>query len=122
AKVLQSDSKLGIVTRLFFTIRQIAKVPSKAFAPEPRTDAALLVLERSSSASFAEHVLKIMIMGKGKIKNTLQKGLTDYGYTKREAKVWIAQTRIAETTLNKPSKQSSAALLKRIQRELEKEA
>ncbi|PJC45144.1 hypothetical protein CO038_00005, partial [Candidatus Pacearchaeota archaeon CG_4_9_14_0_2_um_filter_39_13] len=60
-----------------------------------------------------------VILGKGKVKNSIIRALLNRGKTKRQAKEIVAAIGLTEAVLNKPAVKMTLALIKRIENGLE---
>jgi 16S rRNA A1518/A1519 N6-dimethyltransferase RsmA/KsgA/DIM1 with predicted DNA glycosylase/AP lyase activity len=113
---LLSDSKIGIIARLFFYIRPVMKIDKSSFEPSPDVDSWLVKLARRKDREDYEEILVSLIRKKGKIKNAIIYSLLDSGKTKNQAREFIKNSGFGEDVLNKPiSRVTGNFLLKLIE-------
>lgn len=113
-EALLSESKLGIVSNLFFEIKPIMPLKKENFLPQPRTDCWIMKFSRKQEDNF----LRRFVMKKGKIKNALMYTFVESGKTKNQAREIIKRMNIYEDTLNKPVKKATGKFLLRLKDEL----
>lgn len=101
---LQDNTPRAMTLSLFFTLKKILDVPRQSFSPQPRTDAAIILLEkRKSDFSPQEMLLRSLLLQQDKkVKNALQKVVQQYANcSKKEAKEKVAHLQLAPAILNK---------------------
>lgn len=110
-KNLLSDSKIGLVARLFFSIESIIQLKKEGFIPEPKTECWIMKLKRKESKSRIDLILREIVLSERKIKNAIIYALVKTGKTKNQAREMLKQMNIAENALSKPAKKATAKFL-----------
>jgi len=115
---LFSDSKIGYIAARRYEIYPVCAVKKESFIPPPRTQSWLLHFKRRKVDKMEGFMLEV-ILGKGKVKNSIIRALLNRGKTKRQAKEIVAAIGLTEAVLNKPAVKMTLALIKRIENGLE---
>ena len=98
----KKESKIGILSNLFYNIDFVQKVDKNNFLPAPQTNSWLIKLKRKEKLSPKEAFLASILGKKGKIKNALLYSLVERGKTKREARKIIENMEFSKQVLEKP--------------------
>jgi len=119
-KLEKKEGKIGIIADLFYETRPIIKLQKEDFSPPPKVNSWLIKLERKNKENKIEHLLKQIIIKKGKIKNSIMHSLMETGKTKNEARGLIKEMKIPENILDKPTEKITDKFILRLRKELEK--
>lgn len=122
ADKLSKDSKIGLVTSLFFHVEVKEKVSRKAFAPRPRTDSAVVKLTSKEPLSMLDIVLRnFVLLDEKKTKNALMEALVKgLKLTKRKAKELVNSLNLPNGVLEKNSDLLSFEEFKNLRNSLDK--
>lgn len=110
-KNLLSDSKIGLVARLFFSIAPMTQLKKEDFFPEPKTECWIIKLKRKKTKSRIDLILREIVLSERKIKNAIIYALAKTGKTKNQAREMLKQMGIDERALGKPAKKATAKFL-----------
>ena len=116
----KKESKMGVISNLFYEIDFIQKIDKSCFLPPPRTNSWLIKLRRKEKLSSKETFLASILGKKGKIKNALLYSLVERGKTKREARKKIENMNLSKQVLEKPVSRITGRFLIRLAENLEK--
>jgi 16S rRNA A1518/A1519 N6-dimethyltransferase RsmA/KsgA/DIM1 with predicted DNA glycosylase/AP lyase activity len=119
-KLASKQSKIGIISNLFYDIKFIAKVDKKCFSPPPRVNSWLIKMNRKKEFSNIESLLISILKRKGKLKNAILYSFVERGKTKREARKIIENMNLNILSLEKPMSRITGRLLIRLIKELKK--
>jgi len=112
--LLEKESKIGIIARLFFNIEVIEKVDREKFKPVPNCDSFIIRLKRRDNEDKTERIMKNIVFSKKTIKNALISALMNENKTKRVAKEIVSELDIDENVLSKPAKRVTSGFLLRL--------
>ena len=119
-KLASKQSKIGIISNLFYNIEFITKVDKKCFSPPPRVNSWLIKMSRKKEFSDTESLLISILKRKGKLKNAILYSFVERGKTKRESKKIIENMNLNSQSLEKPMSRLTGKLLIRLIKELKK--
>lgn len=120
AKILEKkETKIGIVTSLYFNVKLIKKVSKKEFSPKPRVDSYLIQLTRKKPSEI-EILLQGILEKESKTKNALMWSIVNLGKTKREARRIVADMDLNLATLEKSTKTLSGKFIEKMREKLRK--
>lgn len=115
---LDEDTKIGKITKLFYSYKPVMEIGSESFEPVPSTKSWLIVLDRKEKISIKDAELLLLLLSKGKIKNALSKVFISRGLTKRRARDKLSNLEITQDILDKPCLKITLPLLKKIEQVL----
>ncbi|MCR4327765.1 MAG: hypothetical protein NUV46_04250 [Nanoarchaeota archaeon] len=115
----EKETKIGIISNLYFDISFIEKINKKDFEPVPRVDSYLIYLKRKKPTEL-ETVIQSILEKEGKTKNAIIKTLQNYGKTKNEARKIIEEMNLNIETLNKSTKNMSGKFIEFLNEKLNK--
>lgn len=118
-ETLASESKLALITNLFFNIKIAVQVEPKNFSPSPKTNCWIAQLKRKEPISTNEKILRDILTKNGKTRNALIYSLVKSGKTKNQAKDIIKKMSFNEEVLNKSVKRASGHFIIKLRSELE---
>lgn len=107
----KKETKIGILTDLFFEITPIIKVDKKDFIPHPRINSWVVKFERKKKTDKTDKILQKIILKNGKTKNALINSLVEFGKTKNQARELIKELKIDKNVLEKPVKSITGKFL-----------
>lgn len=114
AKLLkEKETKIGIISNLYFEIKFIEKISKDEFEPAPRVDSFLIHMKRKKPTEI-ELVLQSILEKESKTKNAIIKTLQHYGKTKNEARKIIEKTGLNTDSLNKSTKTLSGKFIEKL--------
>jgi 16S rRNA (adenine1518-N6/adenine1519-N6)-dimethyltransferase len=116
---LLSDSKIGVVTRLFFDVKPLSLLKKELFVPPPKTECWVVMLRRTKADSEADRILRNIVLSERKIKNAIIYAFVKIKKTKNRAREIIKKMDIDEKTLDKPAKKATAKFLLMLKEGLE---
>ena len=116
----KKESKIGVISNLFYEIDFIQKIDKSCFLPPPRTNSWLIRLERKEKLSSKEAFLASVLRRKGKIKNALLYSLVERGKTKREARKIIEKKGFSKQVLEKSVSRITGRFLIKLAENFEK--
>jgi|SRR3989338_4445783 len=119
-KLENKESKIGIVANRFYNIEFMAKIDKKYFSPPPRGCPWLVRFAKKPSISERGMLLKRILRGRGKLKNSISHSLVLSGKTKRESREILASLNIFRRNLEKPVQKTTAKMLIKLISDLEK--
>jgi 16S rRNA (adenine1518-N6/adenine1519-N6)-dimethyltransferase len=119
-KTLESQSKLGLISNLFYTINAYSEVDPQSLSPIPDIKCWLVQLRRKEPSNKTESILRDILTKNGKTKNSIIFSLAKSGMTKNQARDTIEKMNLSDDVLNKPIKRSSAQFILRLKSELDK--
>ncbi|MBM3200341.1 hypothetical protein FJZ53_05365 [Candidatus Woesearchaeota archaeon] len=106
-KLADEKSKIGLQTRLFFTIETKEEVPTKAFLPRPKTDSAVirLIPREEETLTTTEIILReFTLLNDKKAKNALMEAMIKgLDITKKQSKALIIKLSLEKDLLEKNS-------------------
>lgn len=111
------DTKVGIITDLFFYITFISEVKKESFTPQPRVNSWLIKLEEKKLDK-RESILRRILCKGGKIKNALLYSLVEEGKTKNQARQLISSWKLDKAVLDKPVNMITGKFLLRLKESL----
>ena len=98
----KKESKIGILSNLFYNIDFVQKVDKNSFLPPPRIHSWLIKLKRKEKVSSTEVFLASILRKKGKIRNALLYSMVERGKTKRQARKIIEKMNFSKQVMEKP--------------------
>jgi|WetSurMetagenome_2_1015567.scaffolds.fasta_scaffold130269_2 16S rRNA A1518/A1519 N6-dimethyltransferase RsmA/KsgA/DIM1 with predicted DNA glycosylase/AP lyase activity len=98
---LESDEKMGLISRLFFKVSAIEKLNKNDFSPVPRENSWIIKLVRKRPGSRSDEILKDILIKKGKVKNAILFSLVKSGKTKNESREMIEKMNLNKQVLDK---------------------
>ncbi|MBM3228472.1 hypothetical protein FJZ20_01105 [Candidatus Pacearchaeota archaeon] len=116
----KKESKIGVISNLFYEIDFIQKINKSCFLPPPRTNSWLIKLRRKEKLSSKEAFLASILGKKSKIKNALLYSLVERGKTKREARKIIEKKGFSKQVLEKPVSRITGRFLIKLAENFEK--
>ncbi len=117
-KLAKKQSKIGIISNLFYNIKFITKINKKCFFPSPRVNSWLIKMNRKKKFSNIESLLISILKRKGKLKNAILYSLVEKGKTKKESKKIIKNMNLNTQSLEKMMSRLTGKLLTRLTNEL----
>jgi 16S rRNA (adenine1518-N6/adenine1519-N6)-dimethyltransferase len=105
--LIKAETKIGIITNLFYNVESISFVKRECFEPKPSVDSYLIKL----TAKESNDILKEIVLKEGKIKNAILYSLVSRGKTKKQSKEIIQKLNIPEKVLNKSVKKITGDFL-----------
>jgi len=120
-KLEENESKVGIISNLFYNVEFIEKVGRECFSPVPRVDSWMIKFERKKKFSKAEELLIYILRGEGKLKNSILHALVNSGKTKNQARDIIAGMGLYKNVLEKPIGSITGKILLKLKEEFEKD-
>lgn len=118
--LLFSNEKVGLVSRKFYSIKEIMKVSRESFEPQPRVNSFLIKFEKRRKISKLDNIILDIAFGNGKVKNSIMRALLKLKKTKRESRAIIKKMGLEENALEKPAKMITPALILKIEKEIER--
>jgi len=118
--LLFSQEKVGLVARKFYSIKEIMNVPKGSFEPPPKVNSFLIKFDKKKKISKLDSIILDIVLGNGKVKNSIMRALLKLKKTKRESREIIKKMGLDESALEKPAKKITAALILRIEKELDR--
>jgi 16S rRNA A1518/A1519 N6-dimethyltransferase RsmA/KsgA/DIM1 with predicted DNA glycosylase/AP lyase activity len=118
--IFSQETKIGILTNLFFDILIIQPIKKESFEPEPKTNCAIVKFVTREPKSNTEKILRNTIIGEGKTKNALRRAFVLSGKTKNEARDIIATFDINSNSLDTNVKKLTWRFFARLKEELDK--
>lgn len=109
---LESETKIGFIMRTFYKIEPLFKVESKSFIPSPKVNSWLINFKPKKPKSKKEEIIRDIILGRGKIKNSIMRAFITQGFTKRQSKEKVDSLDLDEQVLNKPVNRITYKFLK----------
>jgi len=85
-KLKENNTKIGIISNLFFDINPVLKIDARNFRPAPRTNSWIVKFKRKEECSKIDGILKEIVIKNSKIKNAIIYSLIKQGYTKNKSK------------------------------------
>lgn len=119
-ETLSSESKLGLITNLFFELSIIAEVDPQSLSPPPSIGCYIIQLKRKSPKNKVESILRDILTKNGKTKNAILFSLAKSGMTKNQARDFISSSDLTEAVLDKQIRRASSHLIVRLAEELSK--
>jgi len=119
-KLANKQTKIGIISNLFYNIEFITEIDKKYFSPPPRVNSWLIKMNRKKEFSSIELLLISILKRKGKLKNAILYSFVEKGKTKREARKILESMDLNSQSLEKPMSKITGKLLTRLIKELEK--
>jgi len=119
-ETLSSESKLGLLTNLFFEINIISEVEPESLSPPPSVKCFIVQLKRKTPKNKIETILRDILTKNGKTKNAILFSLAKSGMTKNQARDFISSSELTEAVLDKPIRRASSHLIIRLAEELSK--
>ncbi len=118
AKLLkEKETKIGIISNLYFEIKFVEKISKDEFEPAPRVDSFLIHMKRKKPTEI-ELVLQSILEKESKTKNAIIKTLQHYGKTKNEARRMIDEMGLDKNNLEKSVKSLSVKVIERLKKGL----
>ncbi|MDA3836173.1 MAG: hypothetical protein PF542_00975 [Nanoarchaeota archaeon] len=108
------QTKIGIMTDIFFEFFPIQKIQKKAFNPPPRVNSWILKLKRKQSLDDTEYYLRILLLRGGKIKNGIIDIYRLQEKTNKEAKALVQKLDFPEHILEKPISRITGSFIEKI--------
>ncbi|MDP3966401.1 MAG: rRNA adenine N-6-methyltransferase family protein [archaeon] len=113
----KKETKIGLITALYFNVNFIEKIDKEKFTPSPRVNSYLIQLKRKKPSEI-ELVLQSILEKESKTKNAIIKTLQNYGKTKREVRKMIEEMNLNIETLNKSTKTLSGKFIEKLKNKL----
>ncbi|PIN89723.1 hypothetical protein COU60_02825 [Candidatus Pacearchaeota archaeon CG10_big_fil_rev_8_21_14_0_10_34_76] len=110
------ETKIGLMARYFYDIKEIMKVSREEFSPSPRIDSWLIVMDKKSNVNDKEKIMQNFVLYKGKIKNGLVSSFVRKGMTKNDSKKLITDWNLNGEILNKNVGKLTYELLRKIEK------
>jgi 16S rRNA A1518/A1519 N6-dimethyltransferase RsmA/KsgA/DIM1 with predicted DNA glycosylase/AP lyase activity len=115
-----SNSKLGLITNLFFKIKFVQEVEPESLSPKPKVQCWLIRLERREPANKIEQIIRDVLTKNAKTKNAITYSLMKSGFTKNQSKKMISVIDFSEEVLEKPVKKITAGIILKLKERLTK--
>lgn len=119
-ETLSSESKLGLITNIFFELSIITEVDPQSLSPPPKVNCCIIQLKRKPPKNKVESILRDILTKNGKTKNAILFSLAKSGMTKNQARDFISSSDLTEAVLDKPIRRASSHLIIRLAEELSK--
>ena len=107
---LETDTKIGLIARLFYDARTLTVIKGNSFNPQPRINSWLIHLKKKDEINPQDAILLTICLSNGKIKNALIGELVRKGLTKREAKESLNKVKLNKLALEKPAFKITSSL------------
>jgi len=120
-ELLDSNEKIGLITRLFFYVKPITELDKKNFFPEPKVKSWLvkLKLKKDVDETLQDRILKKIVMDDRKIKNSVIYAFVAEGFTKNQARDFILKQKFEDSVLDKPTNRMTGKFMLRLRDALE---
>ena len=117
---LETNTKIGLISRLFYSLHALTIIRRNSFDPPPRTNSWLIHLKKKDEINLQDAILLNICLSNGKIKNALVSELVRKGLTKREAKESLSKAKLNKLALEKPAFKITAPLFGLLKESVEK--
>ncbi len=109
----KKETKIGIITELYFDTKFICKVKKEEFEPSPRVNSYMICMKRKKPAA-TERFLQSVLERDGKTKNAIMKELQNHGKTKNQARSIVKEMGLNKESLEKPASTLSGKFIERL--------